>query len=69
MKKTKLLTNIAIVYFLIGLLFASGFALYYKWTALAFLSPGFYAVVLSWPLQIPGFIFDLQTYGLAGKPF
>lgn len=68
MKKDKLIGTLAIVYFLIGLVFATGFAIYYHWTLLSFFSPGFFAVVLSWPAQIPGLIFDLQTYGLAGKP-
>lgn len=68
MKKDKLITNLAIIYFLVGLIFATGFAIYYKWGILAFLSPGFYAVVATWPFQIPGLVYDLQTYGLAGKP-
>lgn len=68
MKKERLITNLAIIYFLVGLIFATAFAIYYKWEILSFLSPGFYAVVLSWPLQVPGFISDLQTFGLAGKP-
>jgi len=63
MKKEKLLTNFAIVYFILGLFFATIFAIYYKWEALSFLSPGFYAVVLTWP-----FLQDFLTYGLAGKP-
>ncbi|TSC66228.1 MAG: Uncharacterized protein CEO21_240 [Microgenomates group bacterium Gr01-1014_80] len=68
MKKDKLITNLAILYFILGLIFATGYAAYYKWTALAFLSPGFYAVVLTWPLQISGFFNDFINFGLAGKP-
>jgi hypothetical protein len=67
--KKKLISNAAIIYFLIGLIFATGYAIYYRWTALAILSPGYFAVVLSWPIQIPGLIYDLQQYGLTGKPF
>ncbi|OGE14387.1 hypothetical protein A3F00_05160 [Candidatus Daviesbacteria bacterium RIFCSPHIGHO2_12_FULL_37_11] len=68
MKKEKLLTNFAIVYFILGLFFATIFAIYYKWEALSFLSPGFYAVVLTWPFQFSGLLQDFLTYGLAGKP-
>ncbi|MBI3109904.1 hypothetical protein HYZ06_02575 [Candidatus Daviesbacteria bacterium] len=68
MSKEKLVTNLAIVYFVIGLLFATSFAVYYKWSPLSFLSPGFFAVVFTWPLQAIGFVGDLLTYGLAGKP-
>lgn len=68
MKKDKLITNLAILYFIIGLLFATGFAAYYRWEILSFLSPGFYAVVITWPLQIPGFFQDFINFGLAGKP-
>lgn len=68
MKKEKLLTNLAILYFIVGLIFAIGYAAYYRWPALSFLSPGFYTVVITWPLQIPGFFQDFINYGLAGKP-
>jgi len=68
MNKEKIVANIAIAYFLLGIVIATSFAIYYKWTALSFLSPGFFAVVFSWPIQLPGFIGDLLTYGLAGKP-
>lgn len=68
MKKDRLFTSIAIIYFVIGLIFATLFALYYRWEILSFLSPGFYAVVLSWPYQAIGFLRDFLTYGLAGKP-
>ena len=64
----KVVANIAISYFVIGIIFATLYAVYYKWTALSFFSPGFFAVVFSWPLQAIGFIGDLLTYGLAGKP-
>jgi len=66
--KDKLITNISISYVMIGLIFAIGFALYYRWPALSILSPGFFAVVFTWPLQIPGFFSDIINYGLAGKP-
>ena len=68
MSKERIITNIAIFYFVFGLIFAVAFALYYRWPALSFLSPGFYAVLISWPLQIPGFINDFFTFGFAGKP-
>lgn len=68
MKKDKIIATAGIVYCMIGLIFATGFAVYYKWEGLSFLSPGFYVVVLSWPLQTPGLIKDLLAYGLAGKP-
>lgn len=68
MNKEKIITNLAIAYFLIGVVVAIFFALYYKWTALSFFSPGFFAVVFSWPLQIIGFISDFLNYGFAGKP-
>lgn len=57
----------AVVYFLIGIIFAISYALFYHWTALSFLSPGFYLVVLSWPFQLSGFIADFSYYGFAGK--
>ena len=63
----KKLATFAIIYFTIGLLFSFGYALFYHWPALSFLSPGFYAVVFSWPIQVPGLIFDFQEYGFAGK--
>ena len=68
MKKEKLLTNIAIAYFIIGLIFAILFALYYKWEATSFFSFNFYSVVFTWPIQLIGFISDLSYYGLSGKP-
>ncbi len=68
MNKEKIVTNLAIGYVLFGLVFAILFALYYKWSALSFFSPGFFAVLFSWPIQAPGFIGDLLYYGLAGKP-
>ena len=68
MSKEKIVTNLTIAYFVIGLLFATCFAIYYKWPALSFLSPGFFAVVFTWPMQAIGFMGDLLTYGLAGKP-
>jgi len=68
MSKEKLLSTIAIVYFMIGFVFAIVFAIYYRWQVLGFLSPGFYSVLFTWPYQAIGFIKDLLTYGLAGKP-
>ena len=68
MSKEKIVTNIAIIYFMLGLIFATLFAIYYRWEVLSFLSPGFYAVVLSWPYQAIGLIRDLLYYGLTGKP-
>lgn len=68
MPKEKLVTNLAIVYFIVGLIFASCFAIYYRWEMGSFLSPGFYIVVITWPFQAVGFIRDLLYYGLAGKP-
>lgn len=65
---TKILSTIAISYFIIGFVFAIGFAIYYHWSALSFLSPGFYSVILTWPYQAIGFTQDLINYGLAGKP-
>ena len=66
--KEKLIANLAIWYFVIGLIFAFAFAFYYKWSALSFFSPGFFAVVFTWPFQISGFLGDFLVYGLAGKP-
>jgi hypothetical protein len=68
MKKERLFTNIAVIYFIFGLIFAITFATYYKWEMGSFLSPGFYMVVLTWPLQAFGFVSDLLRYGLEGKP-
>jgi hypothetical protein len=68
MNKKKLITNLAILYFLIGFVFAIGFAIYYRWEAFGFLSPGFYAVVFTWPFQIPGFLTDFARYGFSQKP-
>lgn len=66
-KIAKHISTIAILYFMSGLLFATSYAFFYHWGFLSFLSPGFYVVVLTWPVQLPGFILDLQYYGLAGK--
>lgn len=60
--------RIAAIYFILGLIFAFSFAIYYKWTPLSYFSPGFYAVILSWPYQAIGFVNDLTFYGFAGKP-
>lgn len=68
MKTEKLITNIAIIYFILGLIFATVFAIYYRWEILSFLSPGFYTVVLTWPFQFSGFLRDFIAYGIAGKP-
>ncbi len=55
-------------YMMAGLAFAFLFAIYYRWGALSFFSPGFYAVIFTWPYQAIGFVNDLMFYGLAGKP-
>ncbi|MBI2314675.1 hypothetical protein HYU93_01280 [Candidatus Daviesbacteria bacterium] len=68
MSKEKILSTIAIAYFMFGFVFAVAFAVYYKWSFYSFLSPGFYSVIFTWPFQTIGFINDLLTYGLAGKP-
>lgn len=68
MSKEKIISTIAIFYFMIGFVVAILFALYYRWSPLSFLSPGFYSVILTWPLQIIGFVRDFLTYGFAGKP-
>lgn len=68
MAKDKLISTIAIVYFMLGFVFAIAFAIYYRWSTLSFFSPGFYSVIFTWPFQILGFISDLLSYGLPGKP-
>lgn len=68
MNKEKILSSIAVGYFMAGFVFAIVFALYYRWPTLSFLSPGFYSVIITWPFQAIGFINDLLIYGLAGKP-
>lgn len=68
MKKSSMLSTLAIAYLMIGFVVAALFALYYRWTPLSFLSPGFYSVILTWPYQIIGFAADFWTYGFAGKP-
>ena len=67
MSKEKILSSIAIAYFMIGFVVALAFAIYYRWSPLSFLSPGFYSVIFTWPFQIIGFTNDFLTYGLAGK--
>lgn len=64
----KIISNIAIGYFMAGFIFAILFAIYYRWPILSFLSPGFYSVIITWPFQAPGFGYDFLTYGFAGKP-
>ncbi len=68
MKTEKLISLIAALYFVIGLIFAVCFALFYHWPALGFLSPGFYMVILTWPIQAIGFISDFLRFGFSGKP-
>ncbi len=68
MKKSSILSSLAIGYFMFGLVFAIAFALYYKWPFISFLSPGFYSVILTWPYQAIGFVNDLLNFGLSGKP-
>lgn len=65
---SKLISSIAIAYFMIGLVFAIAFAAYYHWPVISFLSPAFYVVILTWPIQSGGFVLDLLRYGIAGKP-
>jgi len=67
-KKSSILSSIAIAYFIIGFVIAILFALYYHWPFISFLSPGFYSVILTWPYQAIGFAGDFWTYGFAGKP-
>jgi len=64
----KTLTNFVIGYFIVGLVFAILFAIYYKWEWFGYFSPGFFMVLITWPFQAWGFINDLLYYGLAGKP-
>jgi len=66
---SKHVTTIAILYFMIGLVFAILYALFYHWGFLSFFSPGFYVVVITWPIQLPGFIADFSYYGFSGKTF
>lgn len=68
MKKSSFFSTLAVIYFMVGFVFAIAFAIYYHWPVLSFLSPGFYSVILTWPYQAIGFIRDLLTYGLTGKP-
>jgi hypothetical protein len=68
MIKSRLFSSLAIAYFMFGFVFAIFFAVYYKWSFLSFLSPGFYSVILTWPYQAIGFVNDLLNFGLAGKP-
>lgn len=68
MKKSSILSSIAIAYFMIGFVVTIAFAIYYRWPFISFLSPGFYSVILTWPYQAIGFSKDLLYYGLAGKP-
>jgi hypothetical protein len=68
MTKEKIISTIAIIYFMLGFVFAALFALYYRWPYLSFLSPNFYSVILTWPFQFGGLLNDFIIYGLAGKP-
>lgn len=68
MKRERILSTIAVFYFIFGFVIAILFALYYRWSPLSFLSPGFYSVIFTWPYQIIGFFRDFITYGFAGKP-
>lgn len=62
------LSTFFILYFMLGLVFAFLFALYYRWPVIGYFSPGFFAVIFTWPFQAIGFVKDLLYYGLAGKP-
>lgn len=68
MSKEKFISTAAIVYFMLGFIFAIAFAAYYHWPALSFLSPGFYSVILTWPYQAIGLVRDFWAYGFAVKP-
>jgi len=63
----KKIAKFAIIYFVVGVIFAFLYAWFYHWGFFSLFSPGFYAVVLTWPAQVPHFFFDFQTYGLNGK--
>lgn len=63
----KIVTTVATAYFFIGLFFGFFYALFYHWEVLSFFSPGFYTVVLSWPVQAPGLFNDLRYFGFSGK--
>lgn len=65
---------VAILYFMFGIVFAFVFAWYYRWPPAGYLSPGFWSVTISWPIQAlnpfngVGLIPDIMYFGLAGKP-
>jgi hypothetical protein len=63
----KRIATFGVAYFIIGIVFAIGFAMFYHWPPLSYFSPNFYSVVLTWPFQLPGLIWDFQSYGWAGK--
>lgn len=67
-RKSPILSSIGISYVMVGFVFAIIFAIYYRWPVYSFLSPGFYAVIFTWPFQMIGFLGDFLNYGLAGKP-
>ncbi len=64
----KKLSYIAAGYLMTGLLFALVFAWYYRWPVFGYFSPGFYAVIITWPYQAVGFTSDVLYYGWGGKP-
>lgn len=67
--RSKILSKIAIIYFLFGVIFAFYYAWYYHWSALSYFSPGFWFVIITWPIQIfGGFLYDILTFGWFGKP-
>jgi hypothetical protein len=63
----KKIATAGIIYFVIGIFFAFIYALFYHWPLLSLFSPGFYMVVVTWPIQVLGFVMDFQVYGLTGK--
>jgi len=63
----KRLGTFVIIYFMVGLIFAAIYAVFYHWPPLSFFSPGFFSVVFTWPIQLPGFLVDFQIYGFPGK--
>lgn len=67
-KKKNRFGTFFIAYLMVGLVFAVIYAKYYHWPAFGFFSPGFFAVILTWPFQLLGLIKDFMYYGPVGKP-
>lgn len=64
----KKISTFFVWYFLLGLVFAISYAIFYHWPLSGFFSPGFYVVIITWPYQAIGFSQDFMRYGFAGKP-